>query len=182
MTFDELLEQYEQHKNILNANDNADYDFDHSVLNIQLEISDGFKGSSTKKIEESSVKQMQKFYDHPIELKNATAGVKDATQATILVEHHQHKRIENELVPSGISITKAGHQIFTLDRIGHFAFEVDFLKWCYEYNRSLKSPIFKDGPLASQEGGNQGYAFTIHYRQFAFLFLKYWEHLDNPSQ
>jgi len=178
MTFDELLEQYEQHKNILKANDNADHDFDQSVLKIQLEISDGFKGSATKKIEESSVKQMQRFYDRPIELKNATAGIKDYDQATILVEHHQHKRIENELVPSGILITKSGNQVFTIDRIGHFSFDLEFLKWCYEYNLSLKHPILKDQPIASQKGGNQGYAFTIHYRQLPFLILKYWEHLD----
>jgi len=175
MTFEELIELYEAQVFVIKHNDNGDWDYDPSVLNVRFEISDSFAGSSTKKLEDSTINLLQDLFDQPgWELKNGTAGIKSG-YATLLVEHHQHKRIENEMVPSGILITKSGYWWYGIDNIGFFVLKAEFLKWVYEHNQKIKR--YKDAPIESQKGGNQGYAFLIPYDELPYLFWKYKQEL-----
>ena len=171
MTIDEIIEQYEAQKMIIKHNNNGDWDYDVSGLNVKFEIDDSFKGSSTKRLEDSTINLLQDVFDKTgWELKNGTAGVRSG-YATLLVEHHQHKRIENEKVPSGILITKSGYWWYGIDNIGFIVLKAEFLKWVYEHNQKIVR--YKDEPIASQEGGNQGFALLIPYDELPYLFWKY---------
>jgi hypothetical protein len=106
---------------------------------------------------------------------NATNGIN--FNGLLLIEHHQHKKIENELIPSGLLISKAGYWWFGIDEIGFIILKREFLVWCYEYN--LRTKLLKDGPIPSQEGWNTGHAFYIPYESLAHLMKKYKEELKN---
>ena len=177
MTLEEILQQYEMNKTTINQNDNGDYDFDISTLDIKFNLAgtDFNPDKRTRKLEENTINQLQDVFDVPgLELKNATNGINFA-EGLILVEHHQHKKVEDEIIPSGILVTKAGYWWFGIDDIGFIVLKKEFLLWCYEFN--LKAKMLKDGPIASQEGWNTGYAFYIPYDKLAFLMRKYKEQL-----
>jgi hypothetical protein len=178
MTFQEVLEQYEINKCRIQQNSNGDWDFDFSPLEVKFDITgtDFNPDKRTKKLEENTIQQLQDVFDQPgLELKNATNGINYG--GTLLVEHHQHKNIEGEILPSGILLSKAGYWWFGIDDIGFFVFKREFLLWAYELN--LKCKIMKDEPIESQSGWNQGYAFIIRYEQLPFLFKKYKEYLQS---
>lgn len=177
MSLEEILQWYEVQKTIIKHNDNGDWDYDPSVLRVEFEIGDDFKNSPTKKLEVNTINQLQDLFDQQgWELKNATAGIKSGN-ATLLVEYQQHKRIENEIVPSGIFVTKSGYYWFGIDDVGFIVLKTEFLKWCYEYN--CKVHRLKDGPIESQKGGNEGYAFWITYDELPYFIWKYRELLNN---
>lgn len=174
MTFEDVLAQYEQVKNTIRHNDNGDYDYDISDLKIILELSDQFKTSSTDKLEKKTIREVQDFLNSSWELKNATNGI-NYSEGLLLVEHHQFKRLENEVVPSGISISKSGYWIFGIDEIGFFTFRKEFLDWIVQFNKKTK--MLPDKAIPSQEDGNQGYAIYIPYDKLSFLFRKYKEEI-----
>ena len=173
-TFEEILAQYEVHLTTVYQNDNGDWDYDVSPIDIKFDIS-GIHfnpDERTKSLELSTINTLQDIFDKPgWELKNATNGI---NTSTLLVEHHQFKNIDNELKPSGILISKAGYWWYGIDDIGFIVLKREFLEWCYNFN--LKAKIMKDQPIKSQEW-NTGYAFLIQYEQLPFLFRKYKEYL-----
>jgi hypothetical protein len=176
MNFNELLKLYENNKNTIQQNDNGDWDFDVAPQNIHFDL-DGLDfnpDARTRKLEETTINTLQDIFTQPgWELKNATNGIN--FDGVLLVEHHQHKKIENELVPSGVLISKAGYWWFGIDDIGFIVLKRDFLVWCYNFN--LKTKLCKDGPIESQQGWNTGYAFFIRYTDLPYLFKKYKEQL-----
>jgi hypothetical protein len=177
MSIQELMYQYEINKTTIQHNDNGDWDFDISPLEIKFEIDEtSFAGSRTKKIEDNTINLLQDvFTQQGWELKNATNGIKN-NYGTLLVEHHQHKRIENELIPSGILVSKSGYWFFGIDDVGFIVLKKEFLNWCYEFN--CKTKMMKDSPIESQKGGNEGYAFLISYELLPHLISKYRQELN----
>jgi len=179
MTFEEILEQYEVYKTTIKQNNTGDWDYDLSKLEIVFDMSgtDFNPDKKTRTLEEKTITQLQDVFTQPgMELKNGTNGI---YFNKILVEHHQHKKIEDELVPSGILISKSGYWWYGIDDIGFIVLKREFLLWCYEYN--LKSKLLQDEPIPSQQGWNTGYAFYITYELLPFLMRKYKEHLQNTS-
>lgn len=178
MDFDEVLRKYEQTKqeinNTIKHNGNGDHDYDPAPLHIKLEVDYSFKGSSTMKLEHKTIEEVQHFLENTWEFKNATNGI-NFGDGLLLIEHHQHKRIENETIPSGISISKAKYWVFSIDDIGFFTFRSDFLRWLFVFNEKTKQ--LPDKEIPSQEGGNQGFALYVPYDKLAYLFRQYKEQL-----
>lgn len=160
----------------IEQNNNGDWDFDVSQLNINFDI-DGIHfnpDKRTKELELSTINQLQDVFDKPgWELKNATNGI--YSNGTLLVEHHQHKKVEDELVESGILVSNAGYWLFSIDKIGFIILSREFLLWCYNWN--LKTKMIKDKPIESQSGWNTGHALIIRYEDLAYLFKKYIEEM-----
>jgi hypothetical protein len=179
MNHGKIIELYEQSKlktnNIIKHNGNGDHDYDAEPLHIKLEVDNSFKGSSTIKLEHKTIEEVQNFLSSTWEFKNATNGI-NFGDGLLLVEHKQHKRIEDKEVPSGISISKSKYWVLSIDDIGFITLRTEFLKWLVEYNKRTK--LLTDKEIPSQEGGNQGYALYIPYDKLAFLFRQYKEHLN----
>ena len=178
MTFQEVLDQYEINKCTIQQNDNSDWDFDFSPLEVKFDITgtDFNPDKRTKKLEENTIKQLQDVFDQPgLELKNATNGINYS--GLLLVEHHQHKKIENKLVESGILVSKSGYWWFGIDEIGFIVLKTEFLLWVYENNKIKK--WCNDKPIPSQSGWNTGHAIYITYSQLPYLMKLYKEHLQS---
>lgn len=172
---DEVLALYEVHLTTVYQNDNGDWDYDISPLDIKFDLSetDFNPDIKTRKSELATINTLQDLFDKPgWELKNATNGIHTST---ILVEHHQKIHNTNEIKESGILISKAGYWWYGIDDIGFIVLKKEFLDWCYEFN--LKAKMMKDKPIESQ-GWNTGIAFLIQYEQLPFLFRKYKETID----
>ncbi|CAB5214083.1 hypothetical protein UFOVP185_11 [uncultured Caudovirales phage] len=178
MTLEEILYQYEIIKTNIQQNDNGDWDYDVAPLGINFDLTgvDFNPDKRTKDLELSTINTLQDIFTQPgWELKNATNGINYG--GILLVEHHQHKKLEDELIPSGILISKSGYWWFGIDDIGFIVLKREFLLWAYEYN--LKVKLMKDAPIESQSGWNTGYAFLIKYQDLDFLFRKYREYLQS---
>jgi hypothetical protein len=177
MTFEEILEQYEINKNLIKQNDNSESDFDLSQLGIKFDTTgtDFNPDRRTRRLEEKTIQQLQDVFDqYGLELKNATNGI--YYDGLLLVEHHQHKKIENEIVPSGILTSIAGYWWFGIDDIGFIVLKREFLLWVYENNKTYK--WCKDEPIPSQSSWNTGHAIYIRYSQLPHLMKLYKEHLQ----
>jgi hypothetical protein len=175
MTYEEILHQYEILKTTIKQNDNGDWDYDVAPLGITFDTTgtDFNPDLRTRGLETSTINLIQDLFTQPgWELKNATNGIN--FNGLLMVEHHQFKNVDNELVPSGILVSNAGYWWYGIDDIGFIVLKREFLVWCYEFN--LKAKMMKDGPIESQKW-NQGYAFLIQYEQLPFLMRKYKEFL-----
>jgi hypothetical protein len=176
MTFEEIIELYELSKTVIKQNDNGDWDFDISPIGIKFDLTgaDFNPDKRTKELELSTIKTLQDIFDEPgWELKNATNGINYG--GMLLVEHHQHKKIEDVIEPSGILISKSGHWFFGIDDIGFIVLKKEFLLWAYEFN--LKTKMMKDQPIESQSVWNTGHAFLIPYDLLPLLFKEYKKYL-----
>jgi hypothetical protein len=176
MTLEEILYQYEINSKTIQQNENGDWDYDISPVGIKFdETSTDFNPDMrTRILEESTIKLLQDLFDKQgWEFKNGTNGI---YSHNILVEHHQFRKVKDEVEPSGILVSKAAYWWYGIDDIGFIVLKKEFLVWLYEYNLQYKMMI--DRPIESQKNGNTGYAFLIPYSDLCNYFRIYKKYLQ----
>lgn len=149
---------------IIEQNNNADFDFDLSQSGIKLS-----KKGTWDVIEYDTINLLQSILDGKVELKHHDAAM---STGNILVEYQQKKYGETEIIPSGLSITKADYYFFNIGTSGLFL-KVDFIKWIGRRHKTFK---IKMGVENNHKVGNYlGTFMLIPIYQIPHMLGKYEE-------